>query len=166
MNSNNNLSYSKSPSRSPGRESKSPTNRTVDLYSHGLEKMKKREILYNEKKTINENEYKKFSYRPNIITNSPVLTGRISVKSNLNQHLNSNINKSQSTDKSEFYDKTQYWKKNVDIRKEKLRDQQKNNMGSICTFKPKIHPELMPNDEKFIVKRLSQIENSNEINFF
>lgn len=159
LNSNNNLSYSKSPSRSPGRESKSPTNRTVDLYSHGLEKMKKREILYNEKKTINENEYKKFSYRPNIITNSPVLTGRISVKSNLNQHLNSNINKSQSTDKSEFYDKTQYWKKNVDIRKEKLRDQQKNNMGSICTFKPKIHPELMPNDEKFIVKRLSQIEN-------
>jgi hypothetical protein len=155
-NSNNSFSYSKSPTRSPSHASKSPTNRTIDLYSHGLEKMKKREILYNEKKVIDGNEYKKFSFRPNIITNSPVLTGRVSAKSNQNDP---KLNKSNSQDKSEFYEKTVYWKKNVDTRKEKMRVQQKNEMGNICTFKPKIHTELMPNDEKFIVKRLSQIEN-------
>jgi hypothetical protein len=145
-------SFPNTPSRSPTRSpSRSPTNRTIELYSHGLENMKKREIMHSQKKVNDGNEYKNYAYKPVINSNSPVSSGRIPAKSK--DPLQNN-----EAEKAQFYQKTVHWKKNVDGRKEKMRIYQQGEMGNICTFKPQICRDMMPNDEKFIVKRLSQIE--------
>lgn len=137
----NSRSFTKSPS-------KSPTSRTIDLYNQGIENMKKREIVHKQKKSKDAEEFKNYAYKPAINTRSNLLSGRKVIKSNDN-----NINP-----RGDVYDKNINWKNSVNFKNEKMRQNKSNDMKKIYTFQPNIKKEYIPNDEKFISKRLDQIE--------
>jgi hypothetical protein len=137
--------------------SRSPSIRLEDLYTKGLEKMKKREIKCQEKVIKDGQEFRKYSYRPSINDYYPNNIGRKIKKPQSKSNLRES-NDSQTSPKSEFYDKSTHWLKNVCSRKEKIKQNIEKEMKSIYTFQPKITKTMMPNDEKFIVDHLDQIE--------
>jgi hypothetical protein len=137
----NSRSFTKSPS-------KSPTCRTIDLYTQGIENMKKREVIHRQKKSKDAEEFKNYAYKPTINIRSNILSGRKVLKNNENN----------SKQKADVYDKNINWKNSVNFKNEKLRQNKSNDMKKIYTFKPNITKEFIPNDEKFITQRLDQIE--------
>jgi hypothetical protein len=137
--------------------SRSPSARLEDLYLKGLEKMKKREIKSQEKKIKDGQEYRRYSYRPSINEYSPNHIGR-EIKKPQSKNNMRESNDSHSSPKRQFYDKTTHWQRNVSSRKEKTKQIIEKEMKTIYTFKPKITKTMMPNDEKFIVEHLDQIE--------
>ena len=116
---------------------KSDKARLDNLYNTGLNRMKSREEVYKKKKEIESEEYKKYPFKPKIIETSKTNT---------------------STPRKEFYDKAYNWRKNVDNRINKIRTNYEKTKSKELTFKPNINKEYIPTDEKFIMKRIDQIE--------
>jgi hypothetical protein len=137
------LTKKKKRSKSLSPASKSPS-RKVDisrlegLYSQGVNKFKKREVAANEKKTIEAEEYKKYTYKPKI-NDSPKACKT-------------------PPKKQQFVEKTYNWRKNVDMRINKMKTHQEKNNAKELTFKPNTNKPLLKTDEKFIKKNLNQIE--------
>jgi hypothetical protein len=149
------MSTSRTPSKSPKR-SLTPTNRIGELYSRGLENMKKREIIHNKKKTNESEEFKNYSYKPKSFTNnSPIVNNK---KSNKTPIKGDTKTSNDEESRSNFYDKNMYWKKHVQMRNEKMHQNFENELQKVYTFKPAIQKGISPNDEKFINKNLGQIE--------
>jgi hypothetical protein len=120
-----------------GKSRKSDPERIEKLYKKGLQQMKSRDESYKKKKEKENEAYKQYSYRPKI---------RESSKTNT------------STPKKEFYEKAYNWRKSVDNRINKMKNNQESNKTKELTFKPNIKKQVIPTDEKFIMKRIDQIE--------
>jgi hypothetical protein len=106
----------------------------LKLYQTGVSKFKNRQKVYNDKKSRDSEEYKNFSYKPELYS-----------KPDISQN-------------KEFHERAYNWRKNVDHRIDKNRRNIEELRNSGVTFKPKINKEILKNDQKFINKRLSQIE--------
>jgi hypothetical protein len=140
-------------SRSP-----TPTNRVKELYHKGLEQMKKLESLCDQKKKMEEEEYKKFTFKPKIIKNSPVLICKISGDyDKLNKSSENNTKENDKT-KHDMYEKQLNWKKNIENNTKRLKKTFDDEKNKNLSFKPIIHKKIPENDEKFIMKNLGQIE--------
>jgi hypothetical protein len=122
---------------------RSKSNKQVDmsrlegLYTKGLTKIKSREAIHNEKKTIEDNEYKKYPYKPKI---NELSGNKLTPK------------------KQEFHEKAYNWRKNIDVRINKERAIKEQQDQKELTFKPNLSKLNIATDEKFIMKNLSQIE--------
>jgi hypothetical protein len=137
-------------------KSPAPSNRIKELYMKGLEQRKKLETLHDQKKKLEQEEYKNFSYKPKIISNSPVLISKY--------HSNERFNKSSENmtkdekQKYDMYEKQMNWKKNIENNNKRLKKNFDDEKYKNLPFKPVIHNKIAENDEKFIMKNLGQIE--------
>jgi hypothetical protein len=126
--------------------SRSKSARKVDqsrlegLYTKGLTKIKSREVLHREKLDIEENEYKKYTYKPKI-NEATGVQGKTTPR------------------KQQFPEKAYNWKKGVDLRINRERVIKEKQDIKELTFRPNLGKPIITTDEKFIMKNLSQIEN-------
>ena len=122
-------------------------NLIYNLYNKGLESLKKRELQYQENCRKKNEEYKNYSYSPNISTN----------KKNKNKKRVKNIKKQlmKKIEKNDLYKKQIEWKKkkNIENSKKKL-IQEDFYVKHFCTFKPKILTEKMKDNVQLIKKNL------------
>ena len=130
----------------------SEKNLIYNLYNKGLESLKKRELQYQENCHKKNEEYKNYSYSPNISTN----------KKNKDKKRVKNIKKQliKKIEKNDLYKKQIEWKKkkNIENSKKKL-VQEDFYVKHFCTFKPKIITEKMK-DNVQIIKRNLKTSNS------
>ena len=129
-----------------------------ELYTKGLEQRKKIETLHDQKKKSESEEYKKFTYKPKIITNSPVLNSRIQAVNEKNYKDSENTTKENVKVKYDIYEKNIIWKKNIDNNNKRLKKNFDDEKYKDLKFKPVIHKKIPQNDEKFIMKNIEQIE--------
>ena len=122
-------------------------NLIYNLYNKGLESLKKRELQYQENCRKKNEEYKNYSYSPNISTN----------KKNKNKKRVKNIKKQliKKIEKNDLYKKQIEWKKkkNIENSKKKL-VQEDFYVKHFCTFKPKILTEKMKDNVQLIKRNL------------
>ena len=122
-------------------------NLIYNLYNKGLESLKKRELQYQENCRKKNEEYKNYSYSPNISTN----------KNNKDKKRVKNIKKQliKKIEKNDLYKKQIEWKKkkNIENSKKKL-IQEDFYVKHFCTFKPKILTEKMKDNVQLIKKNL------------
>ena len=122
-------------------------NLIYNLYNKGLESLKKRELQYQENCRKKNEEYKNYSYSPNISTN----------KKNKVKKRVKNIKKQliKKIEKNDLYKKQIEWKKkkNIENSKKKL-IQEDFYVKHFCTFKPKILTEKMKDNVQLIKKNL------------
>ena len=122
-------------------------NLIYNLYNKGLESLKKRELQYQENCRKKNEEYKNYSYSPNISTN----------KKNKNKKRVKNIKKQliKKIEKNDLYKKQIEWKKkkNIENSKKKL-IQEDFYVKHFCTFKPKILTEKMKDNVQLIKRNL------------
>ena len=112
--------------------------------------MIKREQIYKETKIKKEEEYKNYSFKPQIIKNSPVIDKNTIIKPISPFKKTNNLN-------IDLYKKQTEWKKkleNENLRKKEIIEIEKNKA---CTFKPEISHLNIQNDEKFIMKNIQQM---------
>ena len=154
-NNNNNFNYnftnrsnSISPKNSKSKESIKHCN---ELYNKGIENMQKKEKNYKQKLINKQEEYKKFSYKPNINKNSPLIEKNITKK---NSSVDNNNNNNKKTD---IYTKQCEWKKKLQNENKRKKEIYEKNNFKDCTFKPNISQLNIQNDEKFIMKNLQQM---------
>jgi len=76
----NNIYYDNSKINSISPIDKEQIKRCNDLYNKGIENMIKREQIYKETKIKKEEEYKNYSFKPQIIKNSPVIDKNTIIK--------------------------------------------------------------------------------------
>jgi len=139
-------------------KSPNPSNRVKELYLKGLEQKKKLETLHDQKKKSELEEYKKFSYKPKIITNSPVLNSRFQAVNEKNYKDSENNTKENFKVKYDIYEKNINWKKNIENNNKRLKKNLEDEIYKDLQFKPVIHKKIPENDEKFIMKNIEQIE--------
>ena len=122
-------------------------NLIYNLYNKGLESLKKRELQYQENCRKKNEEYKNYSYSPNISTN----------KKNKDKKRVKNIKKQliKKIEKNDLYKKQIEWKKkkNIENSKKKL-VQEDFYVKHFCTFKPKILTEKMKDNVQLIKRNL------------
>ena len=122
-------------------------NLIYNLYNKGLESLKKRELQYQENCRKKNEEYKNYSYSPNISTN----------KKNKDKKRVKNIKKQliKKIEKNDLYKKQIEWKKkkNIENSKKKL-IQEDFYVKHFCTFKPKILTEKMKDNVQLIKRNL------------
>ena len=127
-------------------------NLIYNLYNKGLEILKKRELQYQENCHKKNEEYKNYSYSPNIST----------TKKNKDKKKAKNIKKQliKKIENNDLYKKQIEWKKkkNIENSKKKL-VQEDFYVKHFCTFKPKIITEKMK-DNVQIIKRNLKTSNS------
>ena len=117
------------------------------LYNKGLENLKKKELQYQENVHKKEEEYKNYSYSPNISTN----------KENKSNKKIKNIKKQivKKTKKNDLYHKQIEWKKKKILENSKKKLVQEDfYFKHFCTFKPKILTEKMKDNSQIIKKNL------------
>lgn len=140
-------------------KSPTPTTRVKQLYEKGLEQKKKLESLYDRKKKMDQEEYKKFTFKPKIIKNSPVLICKISGDHDkLNKSSENNFTKENEKSKHDMYEKQLNWKKNIENNNKRLKKTFDDEKSKNLSFKPVIQKRIPENDEKFIMKNIEQIE--------
>ncbi len=151
-NNNNNNFTNRSNSISPkNSKSKESIKHCNELYNKGIENMQKKEKNYKQKLINKQEEYKKFSYKPNINKNSPLIEKNIT-KKNSSVDNNNNNNK-----KQDIYTKQCEWKKKLQNENKRKKEIYEKNNFKDCTFKPNISQLNIQNDEKFIMKNLQQM---------
>ena len=122
-------------------------NLIYNLYNKGLESLKKRELQYQENCRKKNEEYKNYSYSPNISTN----------KKNKVKKRVKNIKKQliKKIEKNDLYKKQIEWKKKKNIENSKKKLIQENfYVKHFCTFKPNILTEKMKDNAQLIKKNL------------
>ena len=145
----NNSFYSISPSSacSP-HKTKNIIKKCNELYSKGVEKMHKREIMYKEQKQKENEEYKNYTFKPKITKNSPLLDNSV-VKTTKSRTSNNSS--------EEIYKKQFEWKKKVENENIKKKEKIENIKNKEYTFKPEISHLNIQNDEKFIMRNINQM---------
>ena len=103
-----NRSNSISPKNSKSKESIKHCN---ELYNKGIENMQKKEKNYKQKLMNKQEEYKKYSYKPNINKNSPLIDKNNITKKNSSVDNNNNNNNK----KQDMYTKQCEWKKKLQL---------------------------------------------------
>ena len=122
------------------------------LYNKGLENLKKRELQYQENVHKKDEEYKNYSYSPNISINKENKSNK--KMKNIKKQL---IKKNKNND---LYSKQIEWKKKKILENSKKKLVQEDfYMKHFCTFKPKILTEKMKDNSK-IIKRNLKTSNS------
>ena len=140
-NTDPNMSF-RSASNNSKISSKTRNERFNELYSKGLDFMKKRVKVTEEKKKKEAEEYTAYTYKPELRSRS----------------------RSKSQDRSavklegkEIYERSKNWKKEVLHKKEKEREMILTKAKEQCSFKPEVLNNKLNDDEKFIKKNLNQI---------
>lgn len=148
-NNSNNVPQSKTIYHNVSKSPKSLNNsKAYILYEQGLEQMKKREKIYQKHKNEQENEYKKFPFKPSI---SPRHSNSF-VSSTTNNSSNK-LNK-----KKDLYESNVLWKKNI-LQKNELNKQKKiKEKEKESTFKPNIQRLNIADDVKCIKRNISQFD--------
>lgn len=146
--------------------------RALNLYTLGLESMKKKEFLSSQKKReIEDIQNKTFSYVPNINKKSPVYFTSRSNKANgiLSQSKSpsSSINYNSFESKQKFskenkrdddyYNKSIIWQKNLQQKIENFKINYERNNNSKNTFKPYIKECILPTDKTFVDQNQAHI---------
>lgn len=148
--------YSMTPSSAcSSRKTNNIIKRCNELYNKGVEKMQKREKLYKEQQVKQNEEYKKYSFRPKITKNSPLLDN--SVVKSTPQSKSNHTNNSSGNINEEIYKKQFEWKKKLENENLKKREKIENIKNKDCTFKPEISHLNIQNDEQFIMKNIEQM---------
>jgi len=126
-----------------------PSKRITELYTKGLDFMKKRETLAEEKKKKDAESYTEYSYKPDMCRSRSRSKSQDKNKSNM-----SNIVRIEG---KEIYERSANWKKEILQRKEKERENNITKTKELCTFKPETNNDKLADDEPFIKKNLGQI---------
>ena len=134
-----------------------------NLYLKGIEQRQKKEKKISENKIKKENEYKEFSYMPNINKIIPYYSNKNKIKKNLNININGSKNKKSNSKKeckkTNIYEKNFEWKKNVvkeNIKKKVINEEK---IKALCTFHPKITENSKPKtNKKLLNKVLEQMD--------
>ena len=142
--------YSISPSsaHSP-HKTKNTIKKCNELYTKGVEKMQKREIMYKEQKQKENEEYKNYTFKPKITKKSPLLDNSV-VKTTQKSRTSNNSSE-------ELYKKQFEWKKKVENENIKKKEKIENIKNKEYTFKPEISHLNIQNDEKFIIRNINQM---------
>ena len=113
-----------------------------NLYKRGIEQRQKKEKKISENKQKKAEEYKQFSFKPNINKVIPYYSTKNKIKKNLSLVLNgtkTRKNKSKRDYKKlNIYEKNIQWKQKIEkenIQKKKLNEEKEQKL---CTFHPKI----------------------------
>ena len=130
-----------------------------NLYLRGIEQKKKQQKIISENKIKKENEYKKFSFKPNINKIIPYYSNKNRTKKSLNIKINgSKIKKNDSKKELKtrsIYEKNFEWKKNLEkenIKKKKINDEK---IKSFCTFKPNLlDKNIIPKANKKLMDKI------------
>jgi hypothetical protein len=112
------------------------------LYEEAEILKKKRDDKINQVKQVEENSLKlTHTFRPDISKPNNQL-----FKKDKKHH-----------NKESLYKRQERWKKNLSTRNEKIKEYFVNLEMEDCTFKPNIKSNILPDDDEFIQKNLSQI---------
>ena len=142
------------------------------LYNKGLEKIKKKELIYQENVRKKNEEYKNYSFSPNI---SPDNKNRINNKNIKYNYKIKSKSKLKELNKKMYNDQVEWQKKkNLENSKKKLIHED-FMIKNYCTFKPKIlHKKLKDNEKiiklnlktsnSYIEKRRNQLKQKKEKN--
>ncbi len=142
------------------------------LYNKGLEKIKKKELIYQENVRKKNEEYKNYSFSPNI---SPDNKNRINNKNIKYNYKIKSKSKIKELNKKMYNDQVEWQKKkNLENSKKKLIHED-FMIKNYCTFKPKIlHKKLKDNEKiiklnlktsnSYIEKRRNQLKQKKEKN--
>jgi hypothetical protein len=143
----NNMSTQRGNSLNSSMTSKSVQilNKSQELYEKGMDIIKKKNLIHQDKKQQTNNEYKKYTFKPDI---------SLTMNSyGINEKFEK-INKEQSTT---FFRKNQIWKNNLNKRNEMIYEYQEQEKMNVCTFSPEIDQRPAKNDVEFINKNIQQI---------
>lgn len=119
-----------------------PRKQTEEMYKKGLAQMSQKQKKYLENISKKENEYKKYSFRPQVNKDGVLLPNGFQIK-NLKPEFNYIV---QKTWKSKI-------QKQNDIRKIKIDEEEIEQ----CTFYPKINPLDISDDEEIINAQIPQL---------
>ena len=130
-----------------------------NLYLRGIEQKQKQQKKISENKIKKENEYKQFSYKPNINKIIPYYSNKNRTKKNLNININGikikNNNSKKEIRTHNIYEKNFEWKKNLEkenIKKKKINDEK---IKSFCTFRPNLSEKnFLPQGNKKILNKV------------
>ena len=133
-----------------------------NLYLRGIEQRQKKEKRISENKKKEEEEYKQYSYKPNINKILPYNSTKNKIKKNSSVIINRSKSKKNNS-KKEFkkfniYEKNYDWKKKIEkenIKKKKLKEE---TIQKLCTFRPLLDEKALekPN-KKYLDKVFEQI---------
>ena len=132
-------------------KNKSIYDKMTNLYLRGIEQRQKKEKKINENKIKKENEYKEYSYMPNINKVIPYYSDKNRIKKNLNINVN---NSKRENKKNNIYEKNFEWKKNIvkeNIKKKVINEEK---IKSLCTFHPKITENSKPKSNKKLLNKV------------
>ena len=145
-------------------KNKSIYDKMNNLYLRGIEQRQKKEKKISENKIKKENEYKEYSYMPNINKIIPYYSHKNRIKKNLNINININGNKKKGSNskreyKKNIYEKNFEWKKNIvkeNIKKKVINEEK---IKTLCTFHPKIteNSKQPKSNKKLLNKVLEQM---------
>ena len=122
-----------------------------NLYLKGVEELQKKEKIYNENKKIKNDEYKQFSFKPNINKNIYIF------QKNGNQNNKKNNSKTKENSIYNIYKKQFEWKKKIDNKNIKKKEEKEKAIYKKCTFKPEISQHNSKNNEKNLSKVLAEM---------
>ena len=120
------------------------------LYLKGVEERQKKEKIYNENKRIKNDEYKQFTFKPNINKN-------ISIFKKNNENKKKNNSKKEENGIYNIYKKQLEWKKKIDNKNIKKKEKKDEAIYKQCTFKPDISRHNSKNNEKNLSKVLAEM---------
>ena len=143
-------------------ESKNKTiyDKMNNLYLRGIEQRKKIEKKCKENKQKKEEEYKKFSYKPNVNKGIPYYSTKNKIKKNLSLVINRSKSKKSNSKREykKFYEKNFQWKKNIEKENIKKKIIKEENAQKLCTFHPKITDNMThKSNKKYLDKIFEQI---------
>ena len=100
-----------------------------NLYLRGVEQKQKKEKIYNEHQKMIEEEYKNYSFKPEINKNKNIY--------NINDDSNKNKNNSKK-ESNNIYKKNFEWKKKIEKKINKDKEKKDEIINKLCTFTPEI----------------------------
>ena len=118
-----------------------------NLYLKGVEEKKKKEKIYNDNQRKKDDEYKQFTFKPNINTFKK------------KEHGNKKKNNSKKEENSIYnmYKKQFEWKKKIENKNIKKKEKNEEAKYKLCTFKPEITQHNYKNNDKNLSKVLAEM---------
>ena len=135
-----------------------------NLYKRGIEQRQKKEKKISENKKRKEEEYKQYSYKPNVNKILPYNSTKNKIKKNLNivisRSKSKNNNSKREFQKYNIYEKNYEWKKKIEkenIKKKKLKEE---TIQKLCTFRPLLEEKTLEKPSKKYLDKVSEQINS------
>ena len=153
-----NLYKNKATNKKNDSKNKSIYEKMNNLYLRGIEQRQKKEKRISENKKKEEEDYKQYSYKPNINKILPYNSTKNKIKKNssvvINRSKSKKNNSKREFKKFNIYEKNYEWKKKIEkenIKKKKISEEKIKNF---CTFHPNISEHISHTSNKKIKNKV------------